>query len=87
MNGAPQDDSTTNAVWLAGMAIQQWEDERNKIHALAVCLVSALAPKDPTDSDDDDRLIEWRLAQVIEEMLGCTASVSETRNILMGVTK
>jgi hypothetical protein len=69
------------------MAIQQWEDERNKIHALAVCLVSALAPKDPTDSDDDDRLIEWRLAQVIEEMLGCTASVSETRNILMGVTK
>ena len=87
MNGAPHDHATCKALALANHAIDQWEDERNKIHALAVCLVSALAPKDPTDSDDDDRLIEWRLAQVIEEMLGCTASVSETRNVLMGVTK
>jgi hypothetical protein len=87
MNTAPHDDATCKALALANHAIDQWEDERDKTHALATVLVSALAPVDANDTDDNDRLIEWRIAQVIEEMLGCTASVSETRHNLRGMTK
>ena len=85
MNGAPHDHATCKALALANHTIDQWEDERDKIHALATVLVSALAPVDPTDTDDNDRLIEWRIAQVIEQLLGSTESVSETRIIVRGM--
>ena len=87
MSTTPHDYATRKALWVASLAIDQWEDERDKIHALATCLVSALAPVDPKDPDDNDRLIEWRLAQVIEQMLGSTASLSETRNLVTEATK
>ena len=87
MNGAPHDHATCKALALANHAIDQWKDERDKIHALATVLVSALAPVDASDTDNNDCLIELRLAQVIDEILGCTASVSDMRSILIWATK
>ncbi len=85
MNGALHDHASCKALALANHAIDQWEDERDKIHALATVLVSALAPVDATDTDDNDHLIEWRIAKVIEQLLGSTESVSETRIIVRGM--
>ncbi|NQW92707.1 MAG: hypothetical protein HQ446_01485, partial [Polaromonas sp.] len=46
MSTTPHDHATCKALALANHTIDLWEGERDKMHALATVLVSALAPVD-----------------------------------------
>ena len=49
------------ALYLASNAIENWEDEREKVCSLVTCLVARLG--------DGSRILEWNIARVIEGML------------------
>lgn len=70
---------------LADSIINQWEDERDKIFALVACVVIGLEPKDPKRPVCGEKFNEWRIAQVIEDMLGECESLSASRRMLEGV--
>jgi hypothetical protein len=55
------------------LAFGTWEDERDQVQAIAFSIVQLLAPK---PDEDSPRFTEWRLAQVIESMLGDTAGLT-----------
>lgn len=64
--------------------IEILEEYHGQLMALASSLVDRLTPKNPKDPEDDARLAEWRLAQVMEDMLGSAATIKGIKGILMG---
>lgn len=65
--------------------IEILEEYHGQLMALASSLVDRLTPENPKDPEEDARLAEWRLAQVMEDMLGSTATIKGSiKGILMG---
>ena len=66
------------------MVIKVLEEYLGQLHAVASCLVDKLTPSNPDDPEEGALLAEWRLAQIIEDMLGSTATIKGIKGILMG---
>ena len=67
-----------------GLVIKLLDEHFGQLHAVASCLVDRLTPENPDDPEEGARLAEWRLAQILEEMLGSTATIKGVKSILMG---
>ena len=67
-----------------GLVIQLLDEHFGQLHAVASCLVDRLKPGNPDDPEEGAMLAEWRLAQVIEDMLGSAATIKGIKGILMG---
>ena len=70
---------------LVDSIISEWESERDKVFALVACIVRGLQPQDPASFTTGEKFNEWRIAQVIEDMLGECESLSAARRMLEGV--
>lgn len=75
--------SSPNAA-TCNWVLDVYEDERDKLHALAWALVNELEPKDRKNPKDDDKLIAWRLAELMYEMLSDARITTSAREILLG---
>ncbi len=73
-----------HALRTANYIIDQWEMQREKVFALVTCLTSRLAPLDPKKPDDDDKIIEWNIALVIEDILSSTRTIDSLRTMAKG---
>jgi hypothetical protein len=64
------------------LAMSLLHDELEKMLCVAICLVNKLQPKNTSDIQDDEDLIAWRLAQVLEDRLSETAFEDSLRELL-----
>ena len=64
--------------------IELFEERLEQAFALAQTLADRLKPRDPKNIGDDHPITEWRLAEVLENHLSCTASLSIARQFLLG---
>jgi len=86
-SGASHDNELRKALWMGGLVFDTWEDERDRVYALVTCLVKALEPIDPHNPASYDRLIEWRIAEVIEELLASNKGFKRCRDMLLEANK
>lgn len=84
MSAKPRDKAAEYKA-LADSIISEWESERDKVFALVACVVRGLEPKDPASFTTGEKFNEWRIAQVIEDMLGDCESLNAVRRMLEGV--
>jgi len=67
----------------ANYILDSWEAEREQIWALASCIERGLQPN--TESPrDDERWVEWRVAEIVVELLGCTKHIQTLREMVKG---
>lgn len=64
------------------LAMSLLHDELEKMLCVAISLANKLQPKDLSDIQDDEDLIAWRLAQVLEDRLSETAFEDSLRELL-----
>lgn len=90
---APQGAVATNQQQAAGQAdrsdIYQFvvdlvSEERSLLFALATTIAQNLEPADPDDPPDDAKLVEWRLAMLLEDRLSKTSFEDGVRQLLFG---
>jgi len=63
--------------------LDSWEAEREQIWALASCIERGLQPNTETPRDDE-RWVEWRVAEIVVERLGCTKHIQTLREMVKG---
>lgn len=64
------------------LAMSLLHDELEKMLCIAISLVNKLEPKDVNNIQDDEDVIAWRLAQVLEDRLSETAFLDSLRELL-----
>ena len=61
-----------------------WEEERERIYALAFAIECGLCPDDLQNPADDTRYQEWRIAQVITHLLSDIGEISAIKKSYFG---
>lgn len=61
-----------------------WEEERERIHALAFAIECGLCPDDLQNPADDTRYQEWRITQVITHLLSDIREISAIKKSYFG---
>lgn len=64
------------------MAMSILNEELEKMLSVAICLVNRLEPENLRDIRDDEDVIAWRLAQVLEERLSSNEFEDSLRQLL-----
>lgn len=64
------------------LAMSILNEELEKMLSVALCLMNRLEPKDLHDIRDDEDVIAWRLAQVLEERLSSSEFEDSLRKLL-----
>lgn len=64
------------------LAMSLMEEEHEKLLCIALSLANKLEPKNPKDIQDDEDVIAWRLAQVLEERLSSVEFLNDMRGLL-----
>lgn len=64
------------------LAMSILNEELEKILSVAICLLNRLEPKDLHDIRDNEDVIAWRLAQVLEERLSSGEFEDSLRQLL-----
>lgn len=78
---APASDRAVTYQWV----LDALADEQDRLYALASTLAKRLEPANPQQPEDDAPVVEWRLAQMLEERLEKTSVHNAIREVLMGV--
>ncbi len=69
---------------LSEYVIDEFEDKGEKAYAVVSALVDQLTPPDLKNPPDDWPITAWRLAQVLEGMMGSTHEMQTARAFLLG---
>jgi hypothetical protein len=75
----PSSDKTALYEWV----LHSISEEQDRLHAMASSLAQRLEPADPAHPGDDAPLVEWRLAQLLQERLESTDFMECIRAVLL----
>ena len=59
--------------------LAQLREHEEQLHALAISLLSRLAPKDENDPQEEYDITSYRLAQMLEDMMGASCMLERAR--------
>ena len=71
--------ATDNFTNVAKDILDVWEDERDKLQALAYTIERELAPADPEKPEDNPNFTALKLAQILYEMLSDASIINSLR--------
>lgn len=64
------------------MFLSQLREHEEQMHALAISLLARLTPKDENDPEEEYDITSYRLAQMLEDMLGASDMLERARDLL-----
>ena len=62
--------------------LAQLREQEEQIHALAIALLARLSPKDENDPDEEYDITSYRLAQMLEDMMGASCMLERARDLM-----
>jgi hypothetical protein len=65
------------------LVVREISAEHDRLHALAIALLSRVRPHNESDPEDGADLHAWRLAQILEERLESTQFVEAISGLLL----